>query len=116
MPRFCPRLRFSLRTLFVLITLLSIWPAYQLNWIRQRRQAREWLTEHGQYWPAAFQLHLPPSNAPPHPAPPSLRMFGEKGVYFFAFIPKQGDTYNEEAKIAELKRIFPEAYCNHLPD
>ena len=33
--------RFSLRTLFVLITLISIplgWVAYQLNWIRQRHE------------------------------------------------------------------------------
>ena len=33
--------RFSLRTLFVLITLISIpigWVAYQLNWIRQRHK------------------------------------------------------------------------------
>jgi hypothetical protein len=31
------RFRFSLRTMFVLVTALCVWLGYQLNWIRQRR-------------------------------------------------------------------------------
>lgn len=40
MPALAPRrwLRFSLRTLFVVVTLLACWLGYQLNWIRQRRE------------------------------------------------------------------------------
>ena len=30
------RFRFSLRTLFVVVTLVGCWLGYQLNWIRQR--------------------------------------------------------------------------------
>jgi hypothetical protein len=87
--------RFRLRTLFVLIGLLSIpmgWAAYQLNWIRQRH---EFLARPN--WQAR------PDPVPPHSRPVSpwpLALFGE---------PPQ-DVMSVHGPDAELaQRLFPEA-------
>jgi hypothetical protein len=45
-------LRFSLRWLFIVITLIGIWLGIQVNWLRQRQEARRWIQQHespGQY-------------------------------------------------------------------
>ena len=39
--------RFSLRTLFVLLTLFGIWLGIQVKWVRDRQAARLWVHEHG---------------------------------------------------------------------
>jgi hypothetical protein len=37
--------RFSLRTLFILVTVVALWLGYYANWMRQRGEARVWLDE-----------------------------------------------------------------------
>ena len=44
-----PWFRFSLRTLFVLTTLVALglgWLAYQMAWVQKRRSGREWINAH----------------------------------------------------------------------
>jgi hypothetical protein len=79
--------RFSLRTLFVLVTIVgaAIWVIQQLNWIHQRH---EFLTQH-------------------HPsckdgiAPLSLRIFGETGYHSIVLGPGHLDS--------NPSKLFPEA-------
>ena len=70
--RFRPR--FSLRTLFVLVTIAGVcagWVAYQLNWIRAREAALK--SADPNFWTPEFNTGYPP-------APLSLRIFGVRGV------------------------------------
>src|SRR5947209_12580964 len=39
-------LRFSLRGMFVFITLFGIWLGYHVSWMRQRQVARRWIEQH----------------------------------------------------------------------
>ena len=86
--RFRPR--FTLRTLFVLVTLAGIvcaWVAYQLNWIRQRHQFNE---THSRI------LYDEPTTAA---APWQLRLFGEKSRAKMGVWPGDVDL---------ARRLFPE--------
>src|SRR5437016_1528183 len=83
--------RFKLRTLFVLIALISIplgWVAYQLNW---RRQRDNFLNR-----THAGRLHMGLIAAPW-----SLRLFGE--------IPADYLLNVSDADIEEARSLFPEA-------
>jgi len=101
-------LSFSLRTLFVAMTVLCVWLGYHLNWIRQRQQAREWLAadEHSWYAPSLVGARTQAS------APWSLRLFGEKGCVGIGMDAEQfaGPVpYSPET----LKRLFPEARVDY---
>jgi hypothetical protein len=80
--------RFTLRTLFITITLLSFpigWVTYQLNWKRQRRN---FVLEH--------QCEGIGSSAP---WPQNL--LGEKGAVYLENVPYE--------LVEEARRLFPEA-------
>ena len=62
--------RFSLRTLFVLVTIACIWLGYSFNWIRQRH---DYLKAH----PGA--VRVPDPNEALAIAPAMLWLLGEKG-------------------------------------
>lgn len=95
-----PRLRFSLRTLLVLVTVLCVWLGYQLNWIQERREARELLRRNGAMWS---------EETDNTPAPLSLRVFGEKGLgMFWIGLPTETDRYDRQEMVAKFKRLFPE--------
>ena len=82
--------RFRLRTLFVLISLISIplsWVAYQLNWIRQRHSLLAEARENG---------IVVGSQRAPEP----LTVFGEPGVSLL-MLPKELQDRAQE--------LFPEA-------
>lgn len=87
------RPRFSLRTLFVLVTIAGIcsgWVAYQLNWIRQRHEflnSREVQTD-------TDIMTLPGRLSW------SLRILGE---------PAHGSVVVEPEYMQEAARLFPEA-------
>jgi hypothetical protein len=98
---------FSLRTLFVLVTVSGIalaWAAHSLSWINQRRQ---FLSERGPY------LIIDPTVQDSHgrirlrpggdrlTAPGSLRLFGEDGVAWLMVI--------EPSDLEPARRLFPEA-------
>ncbi len=106
---FRSRLKFSLRTLFVVLTIFCLWIGYHLNWIRERHDAREFLREFGVIWLA---------TGDEAPAPWRLRMLGEPGVSFFAvgFPGSSGTQFDRKQKIFEFRRLFPEAYNDDVVD
>jgi hypothetical protein len=106
--------RFSLRTLFVLVTLFGCamgWVAYSLNWIRQRREfcAR----------PDVEALVV--ADGDYSQAPAFLWLFGEKGrgiiriiidlpVWPEAVVPADRKrTVEEQTLLDHAKNLFPEA-------
>jgi hypothetical protein len=87
--------QFRLRTLFVLVAILSLpmaWSAYQLNWIHQRK---EFLAHHHDQSRVNWQMGNPNTKAPW-----SLRLFGA---------PPQRCVICPAQYIEEAKRLFPEA-------
>ncbi len=87
--------RFSLRTLFVVVTVgcaILGWVAYQLNWIQQRHA---FLEREG-------IVTYPPVSAD-RPPPWSLRLFGEKQQFLIGAPPDDLDRARE---------LFPEAILN----
>lgn len=87
----CPTKRrwsYSLRTLFVVVTLVAIWLGWSVNWIRQRHEYLEQAYSHG-------------SGVP---APMVLRLLGESGS---PVIVPQGDATDAEMDYAA--KLFPEA-------
>jgi hypothetical protein len=91
--------RFSLRTLFVLIALISIplsWVAYQLNWIRQRHQ---FLRPDGPVvgWSRRSDRLLPWS----------LRLCGEHGMDMLQV--RQADSN-------AAQKLFPESAVEIMPN
>ena len=91
--------RFSLRTGFILLTVLCAWVGYEVNWIRQRREqfASKQVAEHVD----SFDIR----------APGLLWLFGETGHRFL--IVKQGVSPSERE---ELKSLFSEAQLNFVDD
>jgi hypothetical protein len=93
-------LRFSLRTLFVLVTLVAIWAAYSAHWIRQRREfVRKLESDSWPFTVAEFNSAIF--------APGLLGLFGEDGV--------ETITLAIEPDMAEARRLFPEAQIEYLP-
>ena len=102
--------RFSLRTLFVVVTVLGAgagWVVYQLNWIRQRdavlkREEIVFLTRlnpvPGQSW-----------NSPPWP----LAWFGAEAAGSPEFLLP--DTTPDE-DVARIQRLFPETRVVRQPE
>jgi hypothetical protein len=95
--------QFSLRVMFVVVTLASIplaWAGCSLSWIRQRH---EWLEKHDGRADGNIVLRTQwwhdDQYAPP-PAPGGLWLFGEEGIW----------EIHPTSDHAELtKRLFPEA-------
>jgi hypothetical protein len=89
--------RFSLRTLFIIVTIAAIistgfvWRQSQLEWIRQRHE---------------FVKRFP-SRADPQtsPCPWHLRIFGEKGYELVCAHQDNAD---------EARKLFPEAHIEVL--
>lgn len=92
----------SLRTMFVVVTVIAIplgWTAHSLNWIRQRAQ---FLQEERGYDPSShYQKTL--NVRKPTPAPGMLRLFGERGRREILVSPNDPDA------LRLARRLFPEA-------
>jgi hypothetical protein len=96
--RFRPLHSFSLRTLFVVVTVFGCWLGYQLNWIRQRHEA-------------ITAGHVPSDQDKIVPAPGLLWLFGERGhAYVFIRVADSDElTTAEEADLKHIGELFPEA-------
>jgi len=92
--------RYSLRTLFVMMTVFACWLGYELNWIRQRHAVL-------QDWNAsAFTPLFPHTRVSP---PGMLGLFGEIGYGCLWKESQTPLTNQEEGKLASVRRMFPEA-------
>jgi hypothetical protein len=111
--------RFSLRTLFVVVTAMCIaggWVAYQLNWIRQRHEFIAEVKKLSQpfyvpVWAYIRSDYVGPPYLPETPAPWPLRIFGEEGVWTIGIFDAGYLSYVERAK-----RLFPEADVGVSPN
>ena len=98
-------MRFSLRTLFVLVTIACIWLGYSFNWIRQRH---DYLKAH----PGA--VRVPDPNEALAIAPAMLWLLGEKGQTRLRAESPGFDAHWNDRKLtpspesAELRALFPE--------
>ena len=106
-----PWYQFSLRTMFVLVVVVSIplaWVGYSLNWIRQRREVRNRgisvRTLRDQPCIVSFSIDGDTYCT----APAGLWLFGEMG---FSEILVWGD----DKCVADTKLLFPEATIHHWP-
>jgi len=94
------RWSFSLRTMFVVVTIvgpLSGWITYQLNWIRQRNG--------GQIDGSLWKLPDPSSNAPW-----PLWLFGDFGRDGISQTAEESESRQDmDAERERLRRLFPEA-------
>jgi hypothetical protein len=88
---FRPLHSFSLRTLFVVVTLLACWLGYNLRWSRLRADALRHHHNRNDEWSYSM-------------APWPLKMFGAPGLPFFT-IPSDADP----AEINKIRSLFPEA-------
>ena len=92
--------RFSLRTAFAIFTvtcLVAGWIAYQLDWIRQRREFMSKLPTNN----FAYQEDL----SHPVQAPGMLWLFGEAGKYRFYSV----NTPDSDPETKQIRVLFPEA-------
>ena len=97
--RFRPR--FSLRTLFVLVTIIALplgWVAYQLNWIRQRHALNDWAKRHDVKYIFFKDSEYQPSWV--------LWLFGEPA---YAGMLIHLGTDESESEIEQLKRAIRNA-------
>jgi hypothetical protein len=109
-------LRFSLRTLFLLVTLVAVWLGWSLNWIRQR----QYVVAHSSVETTSWETGEPVN------APGLLWLFGEPGYYdvrvLFGPDDPRDNTPAEVAFATGFKDLFPEAQVfgvairTHTPD
>ena len=110
--------RYSLRTLFVVVTLFGCWLGYELNWLRQRRSfiadevsVRERHPTHDT-WSATITLSAARGKTPPR-APGMLWAFGEGGLTTVCVlaegIDEQQLTDRDWQRVRQARRLFPEA-------
>jgi len=92
---------FSLRTLFVVVTVCACWLGYQLNWISQRRDFIENRAPTRVYWAPSLSLPITITDPSRVDAPGMLWMFGERGNWKIA--------PSHRVDVDEARRLFPEA-------
>ncbi len=102
--------RFSLRTLFVVLTVSAVflgWFAYQLNWIRQRREFLKSQNAIAARNPALIGTPI----RWPVDAPGLLWLFGERGQgHLTLAIVRDGESEPDVSiEIEKARRLFPEA-------
>jgi hypothetical protein len=113
-------LRFSLRTLFLLVTIVCVWLGLQVQWLRDRGDALRWIEGNGGNVvkeDAPFRWALPDGAAlegagltiiDHAKAPWSIRLMGAETIYWID-VPRTDDNELVDAKIRELRNLFPEA-------
>jgi hypothetical protein len=101
--------RFGLRSLFAVITLAAIlvaWLSYNLNWIRERRNAPV-------FYPTLTTYVVTPSGPTPMTltchSPWPLEWFGEPGCVTVAIAPSL-----PESEVERIRKLFPEAEIEML--
>ena len=101
------RWSFSLRTLFVVVTIVAGFIAYHANWIRQRREA---IAVYGGIYDVPDEFLNPDVVR----SPGLLWLFGERGVREFRVslpdtVENAGRWIESHPEVERIKRLFPEA-------
>jgi hypothetical protein len=91
--------RFSLRTMFVLVTVACDWLGYHLHWINQRHTALQWMKTH--------------SGHPDGECLPPIRLWslGESGVESLIVVVEEQERIQRGI---ELRALFPESKMYRL--
>ncbi len=103
--------RFGLRTMFVVVTVISCVLAWSVHWVRERHAALRSGRVVSIPWSSPvdeipFSKPVPPSIPPPG----MLMLLGETGHYCISFtVGGDTPTAAEKVEIERLKRLFPEA-------
>jgi hypothetical protein len=99
--------QFSLRTLFVLVTILSLffWLGAQVKWIRDRNEAREWIAQRTCKL-VRIRTEADSDGQATLPLPWSLRILGEKHGGRVILID---DAPENRDYIERIKTLFPES-------
>jgi hypothetical protein len=109
-------LRFSLRSLFIAVTLICIvlgsFVSYNLNWIRERHKWRAWLDRHAAGGSIGYNIEPRP------PLPWSLALFGESALQQAFVHPYDNENFSPDDKpmekteyarcVASAAQAFPE--------
>ena len=100
--------RFTLRTFFVLLTLAACalgWLGVQVQWIKDRHEAREWCARRNM---VAFVTAHPAHQD----APLGIRLLGEEGYdAIYLDDAREDGAYG----LAHFRRLFPEAKVQCIP-
>ena len=110
--------RFSLRTMFVVVTLLCCWLGWESNIVRQRQSLLKELTTKAEFQvtKAGEWMSYPPVGTTPAPrASVSLvrRLLGDEAVQEIGY-----STHSQppsEADRSRIARVFPEARIYEIP-
>ena len=92
---------FSLRTLFVLVTIFGVWLGLQIKWIVDRHELLAHRDGRTPPRPLAFVCENGDAAAPW-----SIRLLGERGIYGIML----GDV--DQATASRIKNLFPEAWVD----
>ena len=102
--------KFSLRTLFVAVTVLGMWIGYYIHWKQERREARLWLGVHG-----GMGLYGWHKVEPRPPLPWMLKLLGEESEEEIHITHNASANRGERPPIEydqlvdRLAKLFPEA-------
>jgi len=97
------RPRYTLRTLFVAITLFGAWLGWQSHLVKQRKDRLQWITDHGGKWSA----NGPNNIAPMTDLPWYRTLLGDQAVDVI-WLPDE--CTREEAE--KVEEEFPESQIN----
>ena len=107
--------QFSLRWLFVLVTLLAIWLGWQVSIVRERNHLRTTAADAaGSNWNAfnrAWNDHIVSSGIRGYNISWVRRLLGDESTRMICLPP----TMTSE-QVAEFKRSFPEAFISISPE
>jgi hypothetical protein len=105
--------RFSLRTLFVLVTIFGVgagWVAYQLNWVRERHKFLRTLAGDAKERSSFLRSEVPHLYPQPKRTLPIVaRIIGEQ-PYSLIILPQ---SYNQML-IEEARSLFPESIIDQV--
>ena len=117
-------LRFSLRGMFILITVFGCWLGTKVSWLRQRRIAREWIEQHEipAEWSKAspanvtiMEFGLPKHTDRSKDAPLGLRLLGESRLAYI-ILDKSRLSERDAGRLNSLQALFPEADGVHVQE
>lgn len=103
------RFRWSLRTLFVVVTLFSVWLGWSLNWIHQRHLAAIEFDFDSTVVDDPYPAIDPFSFVIRGRAPWQLWLFGEQGYSEIVLAPHMRPVMPTIEDRDRIRKIFPEA-------